>query len=384
MSKRLSVSSPPSAQVSTENEVTGVRKVRISPSSQKPWFDQTRCHRRAYNLTVEVLKWHGKTNQVQVRQIVRQIVRDEFENSGRDFISVVCDEAVNEAYKTLRACIGKWKAGKRANMSFKSRKMPRQSFIVQKMGSGVFPKKLPPAHYSEAIPSESKGKMVTVVWENGRWFACLPKTIALTSCENQADERVIALDPGVRTFNVGYSPDEVTFYGEDIAKNAIHPLFNKLDGLLSNRKRLLNLKLSCQWVRDRLRNREKRIWKVRNRISDLVDDLHKRVAHDLVVNNDVILLPEFAVKNMTVKDGRKIGKITVRRLQALGFFKFRKRLEWMCKKYGKTLLIVNEAFTSRTCSWNGEIVDIGSEKQIGLVDRDVNGARGIFLRALTR
>ena len=45
-----------------------------------------------------------------------------------------------------------------------------------------------------------------------------------------------------------------------------------------------------------------------------------------------------------------------------------------------------EAYTSKTASWTGEIVNIGSAKVIrsnGIeMERDENGARGIFLRAL--
>ena len=52
------------------------------------------------------------------------------------------------------------------------------------------------------------------------------------------------------------------------------------------------------------------------------------------------------------------------------------------------MFLVNEAYTSKTCSWSGEIIaKLGGRKTItgsdGVsVDRDLNGARGIFLRAL--
>ena len=49
---------------------------------------------------------------------------------------------------------------------------------------------------------------------------------------------------------------------------------------------------------------------------------------------------------------------------------------------------VNEAYTTRTVSWTGELLDdvggasviVGSDGE--RVDRDHNGARGIYLRAL--
>ena len=61
-------------------------------------------------------------------------------------------------------------------------------------------------------------------------------------------------------------------------------------------------------------------------------------------------------------------------------------------KLGKGFKLVidgNEAYTSKTVSWTGEIVqNLGGARIIksaatGLkMDRDLNGARGIFLRAL--
>ena len=73
---------------------------------------------------------------------------------------------------------------------------------------------------------------------------------------------------------------------------------------------------------------------------------------------------------------------------ALSYFKFKELLKWMAKKHGKRVLEVSEAYTSKTRSWDGVIMEIGGSKSIGdghlTVDRDINGARGILLRTLTR
>ena len=51
-------------------------------------------------------------------------------------------------------------------------------------------------------------------------------------------------------------------------------------------------------------------------------------------------------------------------------------------------MLVNEACTSKTCSWNGEIIpNLGDRRVVAgsdgvQVNRDINGARGIFPRAL--
>ena len=71
----------------------------------------------------------------------------------------------------------------------------------------------------------------------------------------------------------------------------------------------------------------------------------------------------------------------------LKHYQFSQRLEQKCFERGKKLVRVCEAFTSKTASWTGEVIaHLGGLKQIksgGLVvERDENGARGIFLRAL--
>ena len=118
------------------------------------------------------------------------------------------------------------------------------------------------------------------------------------------------------------------------------------------------------------------------------DDLERQVAHWLVRNYDIILLPDFRVQGMTGRAGRKIRRRTVRNLLTLRHYGFKQFLLHKAREFGKQVFIVNEAYTSKTCSWSGEIIpNLGGRKRVtgsdGVsLDRDINGARGIFLRAL--
>lgn len=61
----------------------------------------------------------------------------------------------------------------------------------------------------------------------------------------------------------------------------------------------------------------------------------------------------------------------------------------MCKKHGNKFVACSEAYTSKTRSWDGVVhKTLGGAKTISdgeiVVDRDHNGARGIFLLAHTR
>ena len=69
-------------------------------------------------------------------------------------------------------------------------------------------------------------------------------------------------------------------------------------------------------------------------------------------------------------------------------YEFKQRLLWKAWQRGALVVEVNEAYTSKTRSWDGIVEEnlsgraaIRDESGFGM-GRDINGARGIFLRAL--
>ena len=89
---------------------------------------------------------------------------------------------------------------------------------------------------------------------------------------------------------------------------------------------------------------------------------------------------------MNRNNGGKIRAKSVRSMLTFAHYRFQEFLKFKAWEHGKLLFNVNEAYTSKTCSWNGKIKKIGGAKFIRdngvVVDRDYNGARGIFLRGL--
>ena len=91
---------------------------------------------------------------------------------------------------------------------------------------------------------------------------------------------------------------------------------------------------------------------------------------------------------MSKKGSRKIRSKTVRNLLTFSHYRFKEFLKHKAQETGKIVVDVCEAYTSKTVSWTGELVNIGGSKRIKskvdgrTMDRDINGARGIFLRAL--
>ncbi len=128
--------------------------------------------------------------------------------------------------------------------------------------------------------------------------------------------------------------------------------------------------------------------RIRHKIRDLVDEMHHKVACFLVKNFDVILLPKFEPSNMVKRGKRKLRRKSVRQMLTLSHYRFSQFLKHKAFEHGKLVIDANEAYTSKTVSWTGEVIDsLGGRKTVTgndgqTMDRDLNGARGIFLRAL--
>ena len=133
----------------------------------------------------------------------------------------------------------------------------------------------------------------------------------LSERENQA--RMVALDPGVRSFLTWYCADSVGKIGEG-AFFRIQRLCERLDDLLSR---------TAKSPSRRRRNMRRAANRMRIRIENLVTELHRQAARFLVNNSDVILLPGFETSEMVERGRRRIRSKTVRNLLTLAHYRFK-------------------------------------------------------------
>jgi len=200
--------------------------------------------------------------------------------------------------------------------------------------------------------------------------------------ENQG-HTVIALDPGVRTFMTAYEPNKTA----DIGNGAVIRISR-----LKNAQRSLLTKMKSVNAKRR-KGMKKAYHKLGRKIQNLTDEMHWKTIR-YVMKYDDIILPNFAVQGMTKRSNpeqgriRKISKKTVSDMLLLQHYKFKMRLVNKVKaSLDHRLFIVNESYTSKTCSSCGhEHLKLGSSKRFNCpncqmsLDRDVNGARNIFMK----
>ena len=266
-----------------------------------------------------------------------------------------------------------------AELGFRSRKNPKQSCYIPDDAvteHGVYHTVLGPLRMAEAIPAGQKE--CRLVKERGRYWLVVPYP-AQCDIEAPSGDDVVALDPGVRTFLTYFSETDCGKIGHH-AFGRIQRLCHHLDDLISRTDTEPNYQ--------RGRRMRKAQARMRQRIINLVDELHWQVARWLTGNYRVILLPTFEIQDMTMRASRKIRSKTARMMLSFRHYEFKRRLRWKAWQRGVLVLDVNEAYTSRTRSWDGTVdAKLGGARVVrdgnGFgMDRDVNGARGIFLRAL--
>ena len=187
------------------------------------------------------------------------------------------------------------------------------------------------------------------------------------------------MDPGVRSF--------LTFFSEADCGKVGYQAFGRIQRLCQQLDRLIS-RTDQEKNRKKRRNLRKAQARMRQKLINLVDELHWQCARWLTSNYRVILLPKFETQSMTRRGERQIQSKTARMMLSFQHYRFKKRLQWKAWQRGSLVLEVNEAYTSRTRSWDGRVDEkLGGSRTIRdesgfIMDRDINGARGIFLRAL--
>lgn len=379
------------------DKTVNVRKIRIYPNKDqketfKKWIGTCRY---LYNQVLHNVKKGEKVNFIKLRD--KYVTADNIDLDKLwmlDTPKEVRANSVADLCKAYSSTIENLKRGNinHFNMQYRKRKNIFQSIVIPhssitKEGNSLFIYKRLLKNISLRFDkrdhiNEYKFDCRLIHKKPNVWYLCVPFTKEKSlGIENQ-DAKIISLDPGVRTFLTGYSPNGETLKVADGCIGRITRLCIFMDRLKSA--------IDDKNVRCKKRLRMvKKLNKLRLKINNLIDELHHQTCYYLLYNYDTIILPKFNVSQMVTKKSRKISNKTVRKLLNLKHGKFRERLLEKNRMYNKKIIICNEAYTSKTCTncgWENE--NLKSSKVFNckecklVVDRDINGARNILLRTL--
>ena len=235
----------------------------------------------------------------------------------------------------------------------------------------------------------------------GRFFLHVRVVTPLPEPKPLAERVVGAIDPGARTPFTAWGPTGHGSFGDAGFRETILPLCEQLDVLIGRRDRSVAKWQEKLWLGGpqsyvrHLSRLERRIAVLRDRIKNLVDDLHKRVARSLLETFDTILVPVFEtqkmVEHVNAETGRRrvITTKTARSMMTWAHYRFRDFLKHKALLLGKEVVVCTEEYTTKGCSRCGLITDIGGNKTFTCqhcgfsAPRDPKSARDILAKHIT-
>ena len=352
-----------------------VKKIRVYPCKElhRIWKQWLAAYRWIYNWTIAKLKSGCTDSAYSLQSQARNSKRPEWVEQlpGHQLQEAVADarDAWEQAkknggdgnFKSCRAYsqVIKFKAGNYKKGTWYGQTTKKLSFASK-----------------QPIPAECIYG-TQLVYQKGKWYGCFPEHIPTAPTK---ESKVIALDPGSRAFLTGYDGETILEVGKkDIGR--INRLCTHLDQLMG---KISKSKSKRQRYKQRQAGN-----RIREKIKNLVKDLHNKVSSFLVNNYKVIFLPTFETSQMVVKQPRKIRSKTARNMLTWSHFRFAQHLTQMATRNNCIVVRCNESYTSKTCPECGTIHEkLGSSKVFKCPHcnyralRDPNGARNIMIRAL--
>ena len=202
-----------------------------------------------------------------------------------------------------------------AEVGFRSRKHPKQGCYIPRRAAtkrGAYFTILGNLRMAEQLPDGHQDCRLTL--HNGQYHLAVAFNAGRRKSETQA--RVVALDPGIRTFLTWFSETDAGQIGKhDFGR--IQRLCHHLDQLISRTAKAGSRKR---------RNMRKAADRMRVRITNLINELHHQAARFLVDNFDLILLPTFETSDMVQRGKRKIRSKSVRSMLTFAHYRFQQFL----------------------------------------------------------
>ena len=342
-----------------------------------------------YTIRDKIVRKHKYTEEIAGNLLFKDFVYDESLNEDpvplwwKDKVhSRISRGAISKFTSSINSAISNFKNGNisKFDMKYMSKKKPTEYLHFEDKQYPSFIRKIK-SKYSYTTKDrkrvnmsfadiDTKKRGIEIIYEKNTdkyylhypversWFPSNDKRNDSQIKFSSLGDRIISLDPGIRKFLTGYNPT-----GESIIIGEGASL--ELTALL-------------------LENDKNPSVILRRKIKNLVEELHWKTITYLIENYDTIILPDFRVSQMI--RSKKLNRMVKRLMCQFSFFQFKEKLKFKCSWYNKKLIIVDESYTSCTCTSCGFIMDTKGKENLNCpscnldIDRDIAGSRNIFIK----
>jgi len=398
------------AHGATKASVVKTFKLKLKPSlQQRRKLEQwAGCVRYTYNKAIAAINNKKYNNRKSVFSLRDRFVTASYRSShtSNNFFNnkqwlLECPKAprkgaIDDAVTAYKAALSNFKAGniKYFKLGFRSkresmrrgwsmtleknniRRVDDKLFIFKSEFGGTDIRYCSTKQLHKLIPEDKPSADCKLMRDKyGDYYLAIPTTVKVA--KQVPINSVASVDPGIRKFATIYSPDKRTaYYYAANYEPVITSLLHKYDDMQSEfvkskktvDKRALAKQMLC----------------LRKSISNKKKELRNQYANFLATEFDAVLMPKLPTSQLSMQLTSKVARSMMSTCHASVF-------DFVKQKFaerGKTLLQVDEAYTSQTCIRCGHLHKDGCELKTCpscryTVDRDLSGAACILLRAIS-
>ena len=373
-------------KVHIEKELTRARHIRLYPTTSqqetlRKWFG---TQRYVYN---RALKLHHEGQPMNIKTLRQMLINKDInilephEQWLKEYNYDLKSEALRDLVKNYSSNMARYKStGTPFKLKFKSEKAKTQSLSVLKkywnnkksFYSDVFSSTK--MRSAEKLPEQLLMDSRLQRTRHNHFYLIVPM-VGEEIARDEGREKFIFIDPGVRTFLTGYDSGQNVV---EIGKNAVVRTEK-----LKHRRRKLQSKLAKLKTHKKRQNHRKALHRLDEKISRILSDMHKKSALCLCKSYETVFIPKLNFHQCT-----KLNRKSRSSMATMAHCSFNDRVVMKAEQLrGTSVIVVEEDYTSKTCSKCGNIKkDLGSNKIYSCVscfsvfDRDFNAAKNIMLK----
>lgn len=368
-----------------EHRKTKMIEIDFNEQQQKIFQRWIKAYTIMYNETVKYIKNTPKCslNYKKLRTNILKNKRDEIvQNSGIDnktniYVHII-DTAIKLACANYKSALTNKKLGNIKHFRIRYWRFNKSSITIeiekQHVKDGFICKNIFGDIKYINFDNSNLNQTCSIRYDRkqNKYYLLIPEKIEIS---NEEQKDTITLDPGIHTFMTGLSENKIIKYGDECYKY-IKKKLEFTDKIINNEK--ISIK-----IKNKIRKRNEK--KIQNR----VNELHWKVINNLINNYQNILIGDMSVKGIVKNGVSNLNKMTKRLAYKLKFYQFRQRLEYKCNTTNRNYKVVNERYTSKTCSNCGYYKEnLGGNRIFecnkckNTIDRDVNACKCILLKGI--
>jgi hypothetical protein len=184
------------------------------------------------------------------------------------------------------------------------------------------------------------------------------------------NNKIIVLDPGLRTFMTGLSNNEHLIIGNNV-HSSIKEKVKRLNKIKNNKD-----------IPQKIKDKNEKL--INKKIKNKIDELHWKTINYLINGYSTIFLGDMSAKSIVKKENSVLSNESKVACLRTRYYDFRLRLKYKCSVNNRKFKLVNEYYTSKTCSLCGSYKIYSCSNCSSSIDRDVNGCRNIYMKQFVK